>query len=82
VLGHGRSLTRRVRLDEEGFVILWTFDVQTISAQDIVDTVREGLIALHADVNIVSANRAIYAMFAVDPGETLTRQIYGLGDGQ
>src|SRR4051794_1388085 len=56
--------------------------MKTISAQEIVDTVREGLIVLDADLNIVTANRAFYAMFAVDPGETLTRQIYDLGDGQ
>lgn len=56
--------------------------MQTISAQDIVDTVREGLVVLDSQLTVVSANRSFYLMFGVSPEQTLARRIYDLGDGQ
>lgn len=56
--------------------------MQTISAQDIVDTVREGLVVLDSQLTVVSANRSFYLMFAVSPEQTLGCRIYDLGDGQ
>lgn len=56
--------------------------MQTIAAQDIVDTVREGLVVLDSDHKVASANRAFYTLFGVTPEETIGRQLYDLGDGQ
>lgn len=56
--------------------------MQAISPQDIVDTVREGLVILDGDLTVVSANRSFYSLFAVTPEETIGRRIYDLGDGQ
>lgn len=56
--------------------------MQTISAQDIVDTVREGLVVLDSNLAIASANRSFYTMFGVTPEDTIGRRIYDLGDGQ
>jgi len=56
--------------------------VQAISPQDIVDTVREGLVILDSDLTVVSANRSFYELFAVNPEQTIGRRIYDLGDGQ
>ena len=58
--------------------------VETIQnfAQNIVDTVREPLIMLDADLCVHSANRAFYQMFQVSPDETVDRLIYELGNGQ
>ena len=39
-------------------------------AESIVDTVREPLVVLDADLNVISANRSFYETFKVKPGET------------
>jgi len=51
-------------------------------AQNIVDTVREPLLILNADLYIRSANRAFYQTFQVSPEETEDQRIYELGNGQ
>jgi signal transduction histidine kinase/CheY-like chemotaxis protein len=51
-------------------------------AQDVVDTVREPLLILDANLRVHSANRAFYQTFAVTAEETETRLIYELGNGQ
>lgn len=56
--------------------------MQDISAQDLVDTVREGLLVLDAELTVVSANRSFLTMFGVGGDETLGQRIYALGDGQ
>lgn len=56
--------------------------MQAIAAQDIVDTVREGLVVLDSEHTVVSANRAFFSLFAVTPEETIGRKLYELGDGQ
>lgn len=56
--------------------------MQTIASQDIVDTVREGLVVLDSELAVVSANRAFFALFAVTPAETIGRKLYEPGDGQ
>ncbi|MEF2074694.1 PAS domain-containing protein [Consotaella aegiceratis] len=67
---------------ERGRHRVQTFDVDTISAQDIVDTVSEGLVVLDRDLAVVSANRRFYELFAVTPEETIGRRLTALGDGQ
>lgn len=51
-------------------------------AQNIVDTVREPLVILDADLCVRSANRAFYQTFRVSPEETENHHIYELGNGQ
>jgi len=51
-------------------------------AESIVDTVREGLVVLDADLRIISANRSFYETFKVKPGETEGQLLYDLGNRQ
>jgi PAS domain S-box-containing protein len=51
-------------------------------AESIVDTVREGLVVLDADLRVISANRFFYATFKVKPGETEGQLLYDLGNRQ
>ncbi len=51
-------------------------------AESIVETVREPLLVLDADLKIISANRSFYSTFKVIPGETLGCFIYDLGNKQ
>ena len=51
-------------------------------AQNIVDTVREPLLILDADLCVNSANRAFYQTFQVSPEETEAHLVYELGNGQ
>ena len=56
-------------------------DIQSF-AQNIVDTVREPLLILDAQLCVRSANRAFYQTFHVTPEETEDSLIYELGNGQ
>ncbi|NUN50741.1 MAG: PAS domain-containing protein [Candidatus Brocadiae bacterium] len=51
-------------------------------AEAIIETVREPLVVLSAELRIVSANRAFYAMFRVRAEETLGAYLYDIGDRQ
>jgi PAS domain S-box-containing protein len=51
-------------------------------AESIVETVREPLLVLDADMKIISANRNFYRTFRVAPGETIGSFIYDLGNKQ
>ena len=51
-------------------------------AESIVETVREPLLVLNADLKIISANRNFYRTFKVAPGETIGSFIYNLGNKQ
>ena len=51
-------------------------------AECIVDTVREPLVVLGADLRVRSANRSFYRSFGVIPEETDGRLVYELGNGQ
>ncbi len=53
-----------------------------LSAEDIVDSVRESLIVLDDTMRVVSANRSFYRTFRVSPAQTEGRLIYELGNGQ
>jgi PAS domain S-box-containing protein len=48
----------------------------------IVETVREPLIVLDADLKVISANKSFYRSFKVNPKETQGRLIYDLGNRQ
>jgi PAS domain S-box-containing protein len=51
-------------------------------AESIVETIREPLLVLDADLKIISANRNFYKTFKVTPGETIGSFIYYLGNKQ
>ena len=51
-------------------------------AEDIINTVREPLIALDQDLRVVSANRSFFKVFQVKPEETVGQLIYDLGNNQ
>jgi len=51
-------------------------------AENIVETVREPLVVLNADLRILTANHSFYDTFKVTPGATIGNFIYDLGNGQ
>jgi two-component system CheB/CheR fusion protein len=51
-------------------------------AENIVDTVREPLLVLDGNLQVVSANRAFYKYFQVTVADTVGRKIYDLGNSQ
>jgi PAS domain S-box-containing protein len=51
-------------------------------AESIVETVREPLVVLDADLRVVSANRSFYQTFGVIPEETGGQLLYDLGNRQ
>lgn len=51
-------------------------------AESIVETMREPLIVLDADLKVISANRSFYQTFKVNHEETEGRFIYDLGNRQ
>ena len=51
-------------------------------AESVVETVREPLLVLDADLKIISANPSFYRTFQVAPAETIGSFIYDLGNKQ
>ena len=51
-------------------------------AESIVETIREPLLVLDADLKIISANRNFYKAFKVTSVETIGSFIYDLGNKQ
>ncbi len=76
------DVTERRRAEEA--VAKAAADLKAIEtfAQNIVDTVREPLLILDADLCVHSANRSFYQVFRVSLEETENRLIYELGNGQ
>src|SRR5262245_51557534 len=52
------------------------------TADSIVDTVREPLLVLDADLRVQRASRSFYSTFQVAPEDTEQRLLYDLGNGQ
>ncbi|MFN0194844.1 MAG: sensor histidine kinase [Aestuariivirga sp.] len=48
----------------------------------MVDTVREALLVLDANLRVVAASRSFYATFQTTPDETRGRMVYDLGAGE
>ncbi len=53
-----------------------------ILAESIIDTIREPLLVLHADLRVKSASASFYRFFQVNPAETEGCLVYELGNGQ
>jgi two-component system CheB/CheR fusion protein len=51
-----------------------------VFAENIVDTVREPLLVLDADLRVKSANRAFHERFQLNANETAGHSLYELGD--
>jgi diguanylate cyclase (GGDEF)-like protein/PAS domain S-box-containing protein len=51
-------------------------------AENIVETVREPMVVLNADLKILTANHSFYDTFKVTPEETIGNFIYDLGNRQ
>jgi two-component system CheB/CheR fusion protein len=51
-------------------------------AENIIDTVREPLLVLDAEMKVISASRAFYRRFRFLPEDVVGHRIYELGDGQ
>ena len=51
-------------------------------AENIVETVREPLVVLNSDLEIITANHSFYDTFKVTPEETVGNFIYDLGNRQ
>ena len=51
-------------------------------AENIIDTIREPMLILDAQLRVVSANRSFYEVFGVLKSETEQQPLYALGDGQ
>lgn len=51
-------------------------------AQHIVDSLRDPVVVLDADMRVRWASRSYYEAFAAAPGRTVGRTLYELGDGQ
>jgi len=49
-------------------------------AESIVETIREPLLVLTADLKVISANQSFYQTFKVAPEETEGRFIYSVGN--
>jgi len=50
--------------------------------EGIIDTIREPILVLDSDLNVLFANRNFYDSFKVTPEETLGRLLYDLGNRQ
>jgi diguanylate cyclase (GGDEF)-like protein/PAS domain S-box-containing protein len=51
-------------------------------AENIVETVREPLVVLNAELKVLTANHSFYATFKVTPEDTIGNFIYDLGNRQ
>jgi two-component system, cell cycle sensor histidine kinase PleC len=51
-------------------------------AESMINTVREPLLVLDQDLRVVTASRSFYAVFQVNPKETVGQLIYDLGNKQ
>jgi PAS domain S-box-containing protein len=50
--------------------------------EDLIETIREPLLVLDANLNILSANRSFYDIFKVEQGETIGQLIFDVGNKQ
>jgi PAS domain S-box-containing protein len=63
-------------------VIKKTADEVSEFAENVINTVREPLIALDQDLRVVKVSSSFYEFFKVEPEETMGQLIYDLGNKQ
>ncbi len=76
------DITDLKRVEAEREQLLAAVQQARAYAERIVETVREPLLILDADLRVQSANRAFYAMFQATLAETEQALLYELGDQQ
>lgn len=59
-----------------------SLDQMHLHADALIETAREAILILDANLRVLSANLAFYRNFAVAREETQNRPIYDLGNGQ
>jgi PAS domain-containing protein len=57
-----------------------TFEEAQEYTESIVETIRESLLVLTADLKVITANRSFYEMFHVTPEEIEGQFVYSIGD--
>ncbi|MFH1935616.1 MAG: response regulator [Pseudomonadota bacterium] len=70
------------RTRKELAVIKIAADEASEFAENIINTVREPLIALDRDLRVVKVSRSFYEFFKVNPEDTVGQLIYDLGNRQ
>jgi len=76
------DITERKRAEELLFKKSEEVRLARDYAQSIVNTVREPLVVLNGNFEVVSASRAFYATFEVTPEATQGKVLYELGNNQ
>src|SRR4030067_3623542 len=76
-----RDVLFDIRCDIKGIIVLMKKNVLP-GIEDIVETVREPLLVLDANLNILSANRSFYNIFKVEQGKTIGYLIFDVGNKQ
>jgi formate hydrogenlyase transcriptional activator len=69
------QIAERKRVEE-------TFEKAQKYTESIVETIREPLLVLSADLKVISANRSFHQIFKVTPQETEGKFIYSIGNHQ
>ena len=59
-----------------------TMSLQDVYAVNILNTVRQPLLLLSADLRVVTANPAFYDMCHLTPAQAEHQLVYELGDGE
>src|SRR5271155_1908020 len=56
--------------------------MRDVNQEDLVETIREGILVLEPDLTIRFANRSFYETFAAAADHTVGRKLHEIGDGQ
>ena len=81
-MGSDKRTTRDISEIVEGKQPKQTLRESIEYARSVVDTIREPLLVLDADLRVISANRSFYKTFQVEPEETEGKPIFELGNRQ
>ncbi|MFH2020103.1 MAG: ATP-binding protein [archaeon] len=57
------------------------FDMNVFK-EDILNTIRDSIVVLDKDLNVIFANDSFYKQFKASPDKTINAKIYKLGNGQ
>jgi diguanylate cyclase (GGDEF)-like protein len=69
------DVTERILLERK-------FKKQNIYNRAIIETIRDPLLVLDSNLNVVDASKSFFSIFMVDSQEIINHKLYELGDGQ
>jgi diguanylate cyclase (GGDEF)-like protein len=69
------DVTERILLERK-------FKKQNIYNRAIIETIRDPLLVLDNNLNVVDASKSFFSIFMVDSQEIINHKLYELGDGQ